>query len=218
MKRILFAFLTLLIIPELTAQQIYLETGKVISNFDYRNSDGDRPVKLKGTLQGSIGAGARMELFKSAWGVSLGFSNNKYGASGNDPALGNYSEWEVSYLGINLGVDYEFFKPPIYNADRQGFSFYLKGEASTEFLLNGKQRLNSQVYDLSGEEEFDQPLVFLRGGAGLNYYITRANVVFLEYEFGRSVFPMKGDGEETLHLNTHLMTLGIMVRLFQNKK
>ncbi len=55
-----------------------------------------------------------MSIMKSAWHLSFGVSNDKYGATSSDQVLGNYSEWDVSYLGVNLGVDYEFFKPPMY--------------------------------------------------------------------------------------------------------
>jgi hypothetical protein len=220
MKRTICCLLFLLAVLTLRSQQVYLHAGKVISSFDYEDSNGNSPDDLKGSLQGSIGVGYRMQVMNSAWHLSFEISNSNYGSTISDQNLGNYSEWDVSYLGLNLGVDYEFFKPEIHKADREGFSFYLKGIAATEFFLFGKQNLNSQVFDLKGVEEFDQPLFFLKAGTGLNYYITKNHVAFVQYIFGRSILLGDHSGEEKLNYNTHTISIGYAIKLFSrtNKK
>jgi hypothetical protein len=218
MKKIFVCLLFVSFMLTVNGQQVYLETGMVISSFVYKNSSGNSLDNLKGTYRNSLGLGVRMPVMKSAWHISLEASNNKYGATTSDQILGNYSEWDVSYLGVNLGVDYEFFKPPMINIDRQGFSFYLKGVFATEFLINGKQKLNSQVFDLSGEEEFDKPVFFLKGGIGFNYYITRTYVAFAQYMFGRSLLFGNYSGQEKLNYVTHCFTLGFSIDLFYNRK
>ncbi len=205
------------LILTVTGQQVYFETGKVLSSFDYKNSDGTPLADLKGTTQNSLGLGFRMSLFQSAFHVSLGVANNKYGATSSDPVLGNYSEWDVSYLDLNLGVDYEFFKPEMKNTDRYGFSVYVKGICATDFMLNGKQRLNSQVFDLSGVEEFDKPILFLKGAVGVYYYITRSYVPFLQYSLGKSFLVGNYTGQEKLRFLTHSITLGFSVNLIYKK-
>jgi hypothetical protein len=218
MKKIFSCLLFISLSISLNSQQLYLEAGKVMSAFAYKDSEGNTPDDLKGTIQGNIGLGYRLALSGSPWHLSFEISNNNYGATSSDQNLGNYSEWDVSYLGLNLGVDYEFFKPEIHNAERQGFSFYLKGIAATEFFLSGKQATNAQVFDLKGVEEFDQPVYFLKAGTGLNYYITRSNVVFIQYIFGRSILFGDQSGKEQLHYNTHNLSLGFSIRLFNNKR
>ncbi len=213
MKKIFGCLLFLAFTLTARGQQVYLETGMVISSFDYKNSNGDRLSNLKGTYRNTLGLGARMPLMKSPWHLSFGVSNNKYGASGSDPVLGNYSEWDVSYLGLNLGVDYEFFKPMVHSSTQERFSFYLKGIMATEFLISGKQKLNSQVFDLSGVEEFDKPFYFAKGGIGVNYYLTNNYVVFAQYMFGRSLLIGNYSGQEKLHYNTHSVSLGFSVDL-----
>jgi hypothetical protein len=218
MKKLFICLLFISLSVSLSSQQLYLEAGKVISSFAYKDSEGNTPEDLDGTIQGSIGFGYRFALMSSAWHLSFEVSNNNYGATSSDQTLGNYSEWDVSYLGLNLGVDYEFFKPEIYNAERQGFSFYLKGMIATEFLLSGKQKTNNQVFDLKGAEEFDQPAYFVKAGTGLNYYITRNSVVSVQYIFGRSILFGDQSGKEQLHYNTHTLSLGFSIRLFNNKR
>lgn len=211
---LLFAF----IILTASSQQLYLEAGKTISSFDYKNSDGNSLGDLTGTNQNNLELGIRMSVLKSPWHLSLGVANNKYGAKSSDQQLGNYSEWEVSYLGLGLGVDYEFNKPPVTNADRNGFSFYLKGSFETDLLLNGSQRKNNQVFDLAGVEEFDKPVFFLKGALGVNYYISRGYVAFAQYRYGRSILFGNYNGQEQLHFIEHNVCIGFSVTLFYKRK
>ncbi len=218
MKKFLISLFLASLIFTAPAQQVFLETGMIISSFDYKTSDGTKLENLKGSVNGCFGLGVRMPVMKSQWNALLEVSDNKYGATSSDPELGNFSEWEVSYLGINLGADYEFFKPKMINIDRNGLSFYIRGLIATEFLLSGKQKLNSQVYDLSGVEEFDKPVFFIKGGIGGNYYLTRDYIVFAQYIFGRSILFGNYSGQEKLNFTTHAITLGITADLRYKRK
>jgi hypothetical protein len=213
MKKLLFFLLLSALVLSSSGQQVFLETGMVFSSFDYKTSNGSEIENLKGSNRNCFGLGVRMPVMKSPWHALLEVSNNKYGATGTDPDLGNFSEWDVSYLSVNLGVDYEFFKPKMINIDRNGLSFYIRGLVATEFLLSGKQKLNSQVYDLSGEEEFDKPAYFLKGGIGANYYITRSYIVFVQYIFGRSILLGNYSGQEKLNYTTNTISIGISLDL-----
>jgi len=208
MKNILFCVLLVAFVSNAAGQQFYLETGMVISSFNYRNSDGDRLTDLKGTNLNGFGIGAAMPVMKSPWMVFLELSNNKYGATASDPEIGNFSEWDVSCLGLTLGGSYEFFKPRMINIDREGFSVTVRAALAPELLIAGKQKLNSQVYDLSGEEEFDKPFFFVKGGVSVNYYLTRNYIVFSRYMFGRSLLFGNYDGQEKLNIMSHTISLG----------
>jgi hypothetical protein len=218
MKKIFGCLLFASLVSIVSSQQLYLEAGKVISSFDYKNSDGNSPGDLTGTFQNNLGVGTRISVLKSPWHISPGVAYNKYGAKSSDQELGNYSEWEGTYLGVNLGVDYEFLKPPMTNADRDGFSFYVRGIFETDFLLNGSQRNNNQVFDLAGVEEFDKPVYFLKGGAGVNYYITRSYVAFAQYTYGRSILFGNYSGREQLRFITHCVSIGFSVSLYYDRK
>jgi hypothetical protein len=214
MKKIFCCLFFACYVISASSQQVYLITGKVLSSFDYKDSEGNTPGDMKGTSQNSLGLGVRTSIFKSAWNISFEAANDKFGATCSDQLLGNYSEWDVSYLGLNLGIDYEFFKPNMFKNEREGFSFYLKGIFATDLLLNGKQRLNNQVFDLAGVEEFDKPVLFLKGGSGVRYYITRNYVAFAQYMFGRSILPGNYNKQEKLNFITHSVSLGFSVSLF----
>jgi hypothetical protein len=209
---LIFAFFML----TLSSQQVYLRTGKVISSFDYKNSEGNRLSDLSGSFLNSLGLGSRIPVMKSPCNISFEISNDKFGASCSDTLLGNYSEWDVSFLDLNLGVDYEFLRPLYNRNDPKGFSFCLKAAFATDFLIKGKQRLNNQVYDLSGVEEFDKPVFLVKGGVCVNYYITRSYVAFVQYMYGRSFLIGNYTGQEQLRYSTHSISLGFAVNLLIN--
>jgi hypothetical protein len=217
MKKILGCLLFTSITLTASSQTIFLETGKVLATFDYKNSDGDRLGDLSGSNENNVGLGARMALLGSAFHVSLGGEYFKLAATSSDPTLGNYLEWDASFAGANLGFDYEFFKPSANRNVDVGFSFYVKGAIAADFLLSGTRKLNSQATDLTGVEEFDKPLYFIRGGIGGNYYISRTFVVYAQYMFGRSSLFGDYTDQEQLRFLTHTISIGLGINLFYNR-
>ena len=216
--KIIFTWLILTVFV-ITAggQIIYLEAGKVLSSFDYKNSDGNSLDNLSGSNESNIVLGARISLFRSAFHLSVAGEYNKYGATHSDPLLGNYIVWDAAYMGPYLGIDYEFFKPSGNRNEEVGFSFYLKSAFAVDFLINGMRVLNSQAFDLHGVEEFDKPVYFLRGGIGGNYYISRTFIVYAQYMFGRSILIGNYAGQEQLKFISHTASIGLAINLYYNR-
>jgi hypothetical protein len=198
-------------------QVVFLETGKVLASFDYKNSDGERLDDLSGSNENNVTLGARMAILGSALHVSLAGEYQKLGATSNDNTLGNYLVWDVAFAGANLGIDYEFMKPSANRNADVGFSFYVKGAVAADFLINGTRTFNSVATDLTGEEEFDKPLYFFRGGIGGNYYISRSFVVYAQYMFGRSSLFGDYSNQEQLRFLTHTVSIGLGINLFYNR-
>jgi len=216
MRKLLGCLIFTCFVLTVSSQQIYLKTGKVLSSFDYQNSEGNSLSNLEGAFLNNLGIGARTPVFKSPCNISFEISNDKFSASSSDTLLGNYSEWDVSFLDLNLGVDYEFLRPLYNRNDPEGFSFCLKAIFATDFLIKGKQRLNNQVFDLTGVEEFDKPVFMVKGGACINYYITRSYVAFAQYLYGRSFLIGNYSGQEQLRYTTHSISIGFAINLLIN--
>ena len=212
---IMFFFLSL----TLNAQQFNLEFGKVLSSFEYKNSEGEGLDNLRGTTNNHIEIGFRMPIRKTQAYFTSGVSYNKYGATGSDNAVGNYYEWNVNYVGVNIGVGYEFFKSSSFlnlqnvNTD-QGFTFFVQLSGASDFLVQGTQTINDDVYDLIGVEQFDKPFIFAYGGIGVAYYATKTFSVYAKYLGGMSfpVFKTEGDNEELYYI-THTICLGVSISL-----
>lgn len=213
MKKIFSCFLLTILTLAANSQIIYFETGKLFSTIHYKNSNGVRLDNLKGNIENSLALGYRQSINSSNFHYLVGISYNSYGAKGSNPVLGNYYEWDATYAGINLGLDYEFFKPKVINNNQSGLSFCVRTTISPEFLLNGTQNLNDQLYNLKGAEEFDKPLYFLRGGIALNYYISRSFIIFGSYMGGTNILIGDYKGRERLHFVSNYISIGVAINL-----
>lgn len=216
MKKIIGCILFSSCILIASGQPLYLsfEAGKSITAFDYKNSQGESLADFAGSLQNNLGAGLRMYLFNTDFHFAGGATYNKYEAKGSDEALGNYYEWEVEYIGLNAGIDYEFFKPEENRRDMQGMSIYTRGIFGFDYLIKGTQILNDHAYDLTGVEEFDKPVYFVRGCIGTNYYISSTYYAYAQYTYGRSVLIGNYANKEKLRFKAHQFNIGFAINLF----
>lgn len=193
------------------AQELGLQFGKSISNFQYRDSEGRDLQGLQKTdnffMSGEYRQNAFKEPFNYRMFLNVGLAFNRYGASGSDVLLDNYYSWDVTYLGVNLGLDYVFFR-------NNNVQFYAKTTVSPEFLLHGTQDLNNHKFDLVGEEDFDAPFLFIRAGLGAQFQISNESSVFVQYMAGKS-YGLKGDPER-LNIMCHNIGFGLLFRLIKD--
>ena len=129
------------------AQGVYVEAGKVDSSFAFEDSNGDELQNLQHQTNNYVEAGYRTPFFAEGLHVGLGLVYNSYGATGSDIPNSNFLEWDVDYLGLTLGFDYDLFSI-------NKLKFHLKATASYEFLVQGNQKINNQVINLINVEEF----------------------------------------------------------------
>jgi hypothetical protein len=224
MKKTTALILTSLLSLSLNAQQISLEYGKVISRFDYKNSKGERLDNMQGSTDNHVAIGFNLPVSKADLYILSGIALNKYGAQCSDEILGNYYEWKLNYLDVNVGVGYEFLKSNsqlnLKNTNSESsFTFYAQICTGAEFLLQGNQTINNQVYNLKGAEQFNKPLIFVQGGIGAKYYASKSISVFVQYMGGKSFSLFKSDSgdHEKLNFITHCISLGIGIILPSRK-
>jgi len=201
------------------AHIINLEYGRVFSSFVYINSDGEQLSNLQGSINNHLAVGWKMHFKTSKLYILSGLAYNKYGAKGSDQALGNYYDWDVNYLGIKLGVGYEFLKTKSnfnfpYISGNPGITFHVQASVASDFLINGTQTINNQVYNLKGVEQFDRPFIFAYGALGVNYYPVKELSLYLQYNAGKgfSVFSDSND-KEKLNYISHIISFGISINL-----
>jgi hypothetical protein len=215
MKKNLFLILLLITTLNLTGQQVFIESGSAISAFDYKNSDNESLDNLHGSNNLFMQIGYRTISPVRRLSYSAGISYIGYGAMGSDSTVGNYFEWDVRYLGIDLGLEYEIIKKRFTTGSLSDLTVYIKATLSPELLVHGTQTVNNEVYNLIGVEQFKYPFVFARGGAGVSYSITRMITVYAEYMGGKG-FPLKigdPDDREKLRINNHNIGFGLYVNL-----
>lgn len=207
MKKYLLIFLTSLISFFGFSQQLYMELGSTISSFDYKNSQGLPLDNLLSKSDSYFGMGYRQVINnQKTLFLAIGVSYNNYGAIGSESSVDNFFEWDVSYLGLKAGLDYRIFQ-------LRDLSFFVKGSVASEFLIRGNQTINNDVYNLVGEKEFNNNILFLRVGIGLQYPISNSTAIYAGYSYGKSVLISSGENAEKLKLNAHQFGIGFIINL-----
>ncbi len=211
----------------LSAQELNFEYGKLVSSFRYTNSNGEKMANLQGTTNNHLALGWKGQFFKAKnLSYIASVSHNKYAAVASDTLLGNYYNWQANYLGLNLGLNYEFFRFSSYlnyfqntNKD-QSFSFFLELYGSSEFFIQGNQTINKKVYSLKGVEQFNKPLIFANGGIGMVYYASGVISIFAKYNgsLSFSVFKSTSNDNEKLNYLNQTFSLGLALDLMLVKK
>ncbi len=189
-------------------QQIMVETGKSITSFDFNDVQSVALSNLQSTTQGYISFGYRHKLVKETLFLVAGGSVNSYGAKGSDNSQ-NYYAWETTYLGFNAGLDVKV-------AELGNMLLTLRITASPEFIIQGTQTLNNQVFNIVGEEDFDKVNLFLRAGAMVEYSLTYTTSLFAQYKYGQSTqlrSPSLNDVQGKLKLQAHDIGFGLLIKL-----
>lgn len=188
-------------------QQLYIELGTTVSSFDYENSQGQPLNNLLSKSKTYYGFGYRQSLnFNKSVFFSLGASYNNFGAIGSEGSVDNYFEWDLSYLGLEAGLGIKLFQ-------LRDLTFLVNASVAYEFLIRGNQTINNDVYNLVGENEFNNSIFFVRGGVEMQYPISRNTALYVGYTYGKSVLINNAENAEKLNLNAHQFGLGFIINL-----
>jgi hypothetical protein len=184
-----------------------MDYGQTISAFDYENSQGQRLNNLLSQSKSYFGMGYRHTLNKAnTIFLRGGLTFNNYGAIGSENSVDNYFEWDVSYLGIKAGTDIKLFQ-------WNDLMFFANGSIASEFLIRGTQTINNDVFNLVGEEEFNNNILFLRAGVSMQYPISTRAAIVAGYNYGSSILINSGISAEKLTLNAHQFGIGFIINL-----
>ncbi|MBX2828412.1 MAG: porin family protein [Flavobacteriaceae bacterium] len=207
------AFILLLCVGSFAyGQQVYVEVGRNTSHFKFENNEGEELDNLQSKTKSYVSGGYKHKLYK---GLSLttGLSYNSYGAIGSDDVLGNFFEWDIDYLGLNLGVDYDF---PV----TQDFSLYVILTANAEWMVDGVQTINDQVFNVKDIEEFNDIAMFFRSGGGVRFKLSDKAKIYAQYMYGSGLALDDENNSATteLRINVHSLGIGVMVDIPCRKK
>jgi opacity protein-like surface antigen len=187
-----------------SAQQLYVEGGKSLTSFDYKNSQGNSLDNLQATANSFMAIGYRNQLFTKNLDLSLGANYASYGTIGSDDAVGNFMEWDVNYAGLNVGLDYNLF-------NIKKASVYVKTGMSAAFFVQGTQTLKNSVIDLKNNDDFDTILVTMQIGAGFSHPISENLSFYVQYLYGKSLDMASGDAE--LKIGSNNVSFGLLINI-----
>jgi len=208
MKKYQLLLILLLAISPVFAQDFYVETGKVASNFDYKNSDGTKISIYQPTTTSYLAAGYKNKFFKERLEWNLGALYTGYGAIGSTSNQ-DYLEWNLNYFEFELNLN-------IYLFQLKKASYYVKGGVSTGFMLSGTQTINTTVYDLQDMGQFSNGITNFKGGLGVLYPVTNEVSLYLQYIYGKSINVEQGT-DETLRIVSNSIGIGININMASEK-
>lgn len=197
-----------------TAQQIGLQAGQSFSNFQFKDSNGNELDNLNSVNKFCVISEYHKTIFteqtnEQLW-LNIGLRFSGYGAVGSDPQLDNSFEWDVSYMGLLIGLDYD-----IYDFGR--VTAFASTKISSEFLLRGTQVINGQSFSLVGQEDFNTPLTFFRGGLGTKFELTSNASIFIQYMIGKS-FSFFDSSASQLNIIDQNFGIGLYADLYTGQK
>lgn len=181
----------------ISAQNVFFETGMNFTNYVYSDSKGATNDNIDPGTGVYIRAGLGYLAYRSSF--SYGISLNQFNATGGN----NFDlyDWKVTHMGA-FTQWYRYFN------DDETFGFNLALELST--MLNGKQTLGEQSFNLFDYDEFTGVWVNPRFGLGYQVISTRTTFLEVGYSFQLG-FNISGGGSEKLSFYTH--QLGMKLNL-----
>ena len=157
MKHFLSCMLIVLVLNFTYSQEAYFSMGRNFTTFDYTNSEGNSNDNIEGS------SGAAYELgyvfyLGDKLGLAAGLTLNEFNATGGNQA--NSYEWNTNYLGVQGILKYE-----IIGGSQSDFGLNVNGGINLNHIVNGKQKINGQTFELACEDEFKglfaQPIIGL---------------------------------------------------------
>ncbi|MFN2430625.1 MAG: hypothetical protein ABR574_11450 [Cryomorphaceae bacterium] len=203
--RLLIVVIFVLCLGTVHAQQFYVEVGRVGTGFDYEDSNSEGIDNIFPEQHFSYSIGYRHSISERFY-PTIGLVYATYGAYGSDNFYSNSYSWRMGYAGLSLGMEGEVYKTG-------NLRFLAKVGIEPQILTSGTQTINGEVFNLRGVEQFENPFMFFKAGAGANYCLNSTIALGLKYYYGKG-FPLGSSSDpEILRLNTHTVALGITVSL-----
>lgn len=199
MKKLLLALVVLVLsIQNIHSQEIYLQTGKNYTKYDYKSNSSSSP-----NLQSGSGnfyeIGYIMTLNNEKLKYAVGLSLNEYNAIGGD--INSSYSWNAQYMGVENTFSIAF-------VNWKGLQASANGGVGISTLIYGKQNLNGQYLDLSSQKEFKGLWIAPKLGLTASYNVDNDIYLSLGYAYSKS-FNVSNSTDEKLSFNNNQIQFGV---------
>ncbi len=198
MRKLLLLVVLLCTAGMIKAQEIYFQTGKNFTNYDF-TADGTEGLLLQAGTGNFYELGYAMKLGNDKLKYSLGINLSEYNALGDDEV--NYFSWNTQYIGLNNSLSFAVL-------NLGGFEAAVSGGVSLATLLYGKQNFNGMTMDLMSQKEFSGLLLSPKLGLQLSYNVDNDIVLSLGYAYTKSM-NVTNSTEEKLSFNSQQIKFGV---------
>ena len=192
--------LTLIVLSfqNIHSQEIYLQTGKNFTNYDYKSDTSSSPSLQAGTGN-FYEIGYRIILNNEKLKYAVGLNLNEYNAIGGN-AVSSYS-WNTQYLGVQNTFSIAFLKA-------SGLEASANAGLGINTLIYGKQNINGQYLDLSSQKEFSGLWIAPKLGLQASYNVNNDINLSLGYGYSKS-FNLSNSTAEKLSFNNNQIQFGV---------
>lgn len=158
MKNLTFLIIAAFLSASVLGQEIYLESGVNVTNFEFLDSSGDLYETFYPKTNNTFSLGYR-HFYKDDFSFTGGLSFVEFGALGRNSTNNINLDYSLSYVQLSVGGEYEM------RSHKDFINVYAKANFSVSRMVSGTQVLNNEVHSLIGHEDFGP--VLLSGYAGL---------------------------------------------------
>ena len=203
MKHLLSCMLIVLALNFTYSQEAYFSMGRNFTTYDYTNSEGNSNDNVEGSSGAAYELGYVFSLGDKL-GLAAGLTLNEFNATGGNQ-VNNYS-WETNYLGVQGILKYAILD------NLSGFGLNINGGVNLNHIVNGKQKINGQTFDLSNNDEFKglfvQPII----GLDAKYQISETFALGLGYHYSKN-FGLTNSTPQKLNFNNSQLQFNIVMSL-----
>lgn len=198
MKKLLLLAVIVMSLQNMQSQEIYLQTGKNFTKYDFKSDTGSSP-----SLQAGSGnfyeIGYLITLNNEKLKYNIGLSLNEYNAIGGN-AVSSYS-WNTQYMGIDNTFSIAF-------VNWNGLQASANGGLGISTLIYGKQNINGQYLDLASQKEFSGLWIAPNLGLKASYNVDNDIYLSLGYAYSKS-FNVSNSTDEKLSFNNNQIQFGV---------
>lgn len=203
MKHLLSCMLIVLALNFTYSQEAYFSMGRNFTTYDYTNSDGNSNDNIEGSSGAAYELGYVFSLGDKL-GLAAGLTLNEFNATGGNQ-VNNYS-WETNYLGVQGIAKYAILD------NRSGFGLNVNAGVNLNHIVNGKQKINGQTFDLTNNDEFKglfvQPII----GLDAKYQISETFALGLGYHYSKN-FGLTNSTPQKLNFNNSQLQFNLVMSL-----
>jgi hypothetical protein len=198
MRKLLLLVVLVFSIQNIHSQEIYLQTGKNFTKYDYKSNSSSSP-----SLQSGSGnfyeIGYVMTLNNEKLKYAVGLSLNEYNALGGD--INSSYSWNTQYMGVENTFSIAF-------VNWNGLQASANGGVGISTLIYGKQNLNGQYLDLSSQKEFSGIWIAPKLGLTASYNVDNDIYLSIGYAYSKG-FNVSNSTDEKLSFNNNQIQFGV---------
>lgn len=197
------------------SQSILFKTGLNMTKYEYTNSKNKTNNNIMSSTGSFYEIGYSIPIKTGNYGKRRGYGRNSKLYATSSVTLNQYNakggnnvdaySWNTNYLGWNNYLNFSFL-------DKKKFiDISIKGGLGISTIINGKQQIGGEVFDLKFNKEFNGMWISPLIGINLKYDLFNDTYLSLGYDFSKVISTNKNS--ESLSFFNKQLGFGILINI-----